>query len=159
VGELCAGVPTADRERPFFLRPEGIEGVRRLVGERRNAKFAHEELRGVEIAVRAGPGITRHKITRVLRCHSVWRDALGMALDGSFENPLTVGVPEISFEDSPTGPVLRIEGHDQAQGEEILRRAETLLDSVSDGTGRNQAAGSMPSGITSDAAGSVVAAE
>ncbi len=131
VGELCAGVPTGDRERPFFFRRTGIDGVREVVGGRRNAKFGREELRGVEIAVRSAPGVTRHQVTRVLRCHAAWRDALGLDVAGTFEDPLTVGVPEISFDETQTGVIIRIEGHNQAQGEEILRRAQSLLDTSS----------------------------
>jgi hypothetical protein len=127
VGELCAGVPTGERERPFFFRRTGIEGVREAVGEQANAKFAREELRGVEITVRRAPGVTRHKVARILRCHAAWRDALGLDLAGPFEDPLTVGVPEVSFEETREGVILRIEGHDQAEGEEILRRAKGLL--------------------------------
>ena len=131
VGELCAGVPTGYRDRPFFFRPSGIEDIRELRGEQRNAKFGREELRGVEITVRNGPGITRYKVTRELRCHVAWRDALGLDLAGSFEDPLTVGVPDVTFEDTKAGLIIRIHGHDRAEGEEILRRAHSLLDTTS----------------------------
>jgi hypothetical protein len=124
-------VPTGYRERPFFFRPAGIEDIRELRGEQHNAKFGREELRGVEITVRNGPGITRYKVTRELRCHAAWRDAVGLEVAGTFENPLTVGVPTISFEDTAAGLIIRIEGHDEAEGEEILRRAQGLLDTTS----------------------------
>ena len=131
VGELCAGVPTGERERPFFFRPSGVEGVREVSGSPRNVKFGREELRGIEITVRSAPGVTRHKVTRALRCYAAWRDALGLDLAGSFEDPLTVGVPEVSLSETQAGIVIRIEGHAQAEGEEILRRARVLLETRS----------------------------
>ncbi len=140
VGELCAGIPAADRERPFFFRSAGVEGVRQIVGEQANAKFAREELRGVEIIVRGGPDVTRYKVTRVMRCHAAWSEALGADVAGSFEDPLSVGLPKVSFEDGQTGTVIRIEGHDRAQGEEILRRAEAMLDRGGEKTGSLAAA-------------------
>jgi hypothetical protein len=116
-----------DRERPFFFRRDGVETIRAVLGEQANAKFAREELRGVEIAVRGGAGVTRHQVMRVLRCHTAWSEALGFETAG-FEDPLSVGVPQVSLVDSPDGVMVRIEGHDWAQGEEILRRASALLE-------------------------------
>jgi hypothetical protein len=126
VAELCAGVPEAERERPYFLQPRGIETVRELTGEQRVSKFAGSELRGAEIALRARPEATRHHLGRFLRCHIAWHDA--MALVDGFEDPLRVGLPEISFYEAERGFVIRIVGHDREQGAEILRRAEALLE-------------------------------
>jgi hypothetical protein len=127
VADLCAGVPEAQRERPYFLRPSGIETVRELTGEQRMAKFAKSELRGAEIAVRAAPEETRQRVARVLRCHLAWQDTMLFSVNEGFEDPLRVGQPDISFDQTDRGLVIRIAGHDQAQGEEILRRAEALL--------------------------------
>jgi hypothetical protein len=126
VAELCAGVPEAERERPYFLQPRGIEAVRELTGEQHVSKFAGSELRGAEIAVRPTPGGTRHRLGRFLRCHIAWHDA--MVLTDGFEDPLRVGRPEISFYEAQPGLVIRIVGHDREQGAEILRRAEALLE-------------------------------
>jgi hypothetical protein len=126
VAELCAGVPEAERERPYFLQPGGIETVRELTGEQRVSKFAGSELRGAEIALRATPGGTRHRLGRFLRCHIAWHDA--MVLTDGFEDPLRVGQPQISFYEAERGLVIRIVGHDREQGAEILRRAEALLE-------------------------------
>jgi hypothetical protein len=125
VAELCAGVPEAERERPYFLQPGGITTVRELTGDQRVSKFAGSELRGAEIALRATPGGTRHRLGRFLRCHIAWHDA--MVLSGDFEDPLGVGQPDISFYEAERGLVIRIVGHDREQGVEILRRAEALL--------------------------------
>jgi hypothetical protein len=126
VAELCAGVPEGERARPYFLQPGGIENVRELTGEQRVSKFAGSELRGAEIALRATPGGTRHRLGRYLRCHIAWHDA--MVLTDGFEDPLRVGQPEISFYEAERGLVIRIVGHDREQGAEILRRAEALLE-------------------------------
>jgi hypothetical protein len=125
VAEMCAGVPESERERPYFLQPGGIESVRELTGDQRVSKFADSELRGAEIALRATPGGTRHRLSRFLRCHIAWHDAL--MITTGFEDPLRVGQPDISFYEAERGLVIRIVGHDRVQGEEILRRAEALL--------------------------------
>jgi hypothetical protein len=127
VAELCAGVPPAQVERPYFLAESGIAAVRELTGEQHLVKFGGAELRGAEIALRAGPDGARHRVARLLRCHLAWHDAVGFAEREPFDDPLTAGTPELSLEDTGTGLVLRIAGHDRAQGEEILRRARTLL--------------------------------
>jgi hypothetical protein len=44
----------------------------------------------------------------------------------SFDDPLVVGTPEVSLAQTSDRIVLRIAGRDDAQGEEILRRAERL---------------------------------
>jgi hypothetical protein len=127
VAELCAGVPQAEWERPYFLQQDGIEAVRELAGEQRSSKFGKLELRGAEIAVRPSAEGTRHRISRLLRCHLAWHDAVGFSDTESFEDPLSVGLPEVSIDETQAGFVMRIAGHDQAEGEEILRRAEALI--------------------------------
>jgi hypothetical protein len=130
VAGLCAGVPDAERERPFFLQRSGIQSVRELTGPQRFTKFAKSEVRGAEIAVRPTAQETRHRVARVLRCHVAWQDALMFSMSERFEDPLRVGTPDISFDETERGLVIRIAGHDRAQGEEILRRAEALLEPV-----------------------------
>jgi hypothetical protein len=127
VAELCAGVPETERARPYFLQGRGIAGVHELTRGQRHVKFAKSELRGVEIALRADPEETRHRADRLLRCHLVWREAVSLAADTLFDDPLTVGTPDVSLDETEGGIVLRIEGRDRAEGEEILRRAEALL--------------------------------
>jgi hypothetical protein len=127
VADLCAGVPEPQRERPYFLRASGIETVRELTGEQRFAKFAKSEIRGAEIAVRPAPQETRQRVARMLRCHMAWQDTMLFSTNDGFEDPLRVGQPNISFDQTERGLVIRIAGHDKEQGEEILRRAEALL--------------------------------
>jgi hypothetical protein len=127
VAELCAGVAPAERERPFFLQQESIESVHELTGEMPSAKFGRVELRGAEIALRRDQVGTRHHTGRVLRCHLAWHDALGLVEASDFEDPLAVGSPDISIDETQSGLVMRIAGHDRAEGEEILRRAEALV--------------------------------
>ncbi len=129
VAELCAGLPEAERERPSYLRPGGIAGVRPLMGEFHYIKFSEPELRGAEIAVAGGPGTTKQWIARVTRCHMAWADVSGGAAHEPYEDPLTAGQPEVSFAETETGFVVRIAGHTRAQGEEILRRAQLLAES------------------------------
>ena len=127
VADLCAGISPTERERPFFLQQGSIESVRELTGESPAAKFGKVELRGAEIAFRRNDVSTRHHTGRVLRCHLAWHDVLGLVDSSDFEDPLAVGSPDISIDETEAGLVLRIAGHDRAEGEEILRRAEALV--------------------------------
>jgi hypothetical protein len=128
VADLCAGISPSERERPFFLQQGSIESVRELTGETRSAKFGKVELRGAEIAFRHDAAVgTRNHTGRVLRCHLAWHDALGLVDSSDFEDPLAVGSPEISLDETEAGLVMRIAGRDRAEGEEILRRAEALV--------------------------------
>jgi hypothetical protein len=123
-GDLCAGLSEVEQERPSFLRPEGIESIRPVTAERPDVKFAVPELRGAEIVLRPGTAVTKHWVVRVLRCHLA--DPVALALSGRFEDPLVVGAPAVSLDDTSDRVVLRIAGRDGAEGEEILRRAEQL---------------------------------
>jgi hypothetical protein len=127
VADLCAGVAPAERERPFFFQQASIESVHELTAEMRSAKFGKVELRGAEIALRPSPAGTRHHTARVLRCHLAWHDAVALVDSTAFEDPLAVGSPDISIDETEAGLVMRIAGHDRAEGEEILRRAEALV--------------------------------
>jgi hypothetical protein len=122
--DLCAGLPAPEQERPSFLRENGIESVRPVRAERAAIKFAPSELRGAEIVLRPDPSLTKHWVTRVLRCHLA--DPVALAVRSRFDDPLVVGAPEVSLDQTSDRIVLRIAGRDTAQGEEILRRAELL---------------------------------
>ena len=122
--ELCAGLPQPEMERPYFLRQGGIEEVRPFRGGHSTLKPANDDLRGADIFVRPSPELTRTTLARMLRCHLA--DPVSLAFRESFEDPLLVGTPRVSLEQSPEGFVIRIAGHDGAEGQEILRRAERL---------------------------------
>src|SRR5271166_4449200 len=83
-GDLCAGLSEVEQERPSFLRPDGIEAVHPVTGERTDVKFAVPELRGAEIVLRPGITVTKHWVARVLRCHLA--DPVAVALSGNFED-------------------------------------------------------------------------
>src|SRR5579863_8653311 len=110
--DLCAGLPEVEQARPSFLRAEGIESVRPVREDRSDAKFAAPELRGAEIVLRPGMSVTKHWVTRVLRCHLA--DPVALALTERFEDPLVVGAPVVSLEDANDRVVLRISGRDGA---------------------------------------------
>lgn len=123
--DQCAGLPAVEQERPSFLRAQGIEAVRPVVAERPATKFTDPELLGAEIVLRPDTTVTKFWVARVLRCHLA--DPVAVALSGGFEDPLIVGTPAVSLDESSSGRVvLRIAGRSGAEGEEILRRAEQL---------------------------------
>jgi hypothetical protein len=128
MADMCRGIPEMERQRPTFLQSSGIESVRPFMGEQHYIKFTLPQLRGADIFVRAGPGITKQWVARVLRCHVAWHDAVGLSNQDGFEDPSTVNRPDLSFIEAETGFVVRITGHDKAEGEEILRRARRLTE-------------------------------
>ena len=89
--DLCAGLPDVVQERPPFLRAEGIETVRPVTAERSTARFAAEELRGAEIVLRPSTTVTKHWVTRVLRCHLA--DPVALSAFRHLEDGLVVGAP------------------------------------------------------------------
>jgi hypothetical protein len=121
---LCAGFSSLDQVRPAFLRQSQIEAVRPLHEAPSSARLPDREVRGAEIHVRPSPALTRSSVARALRCHLA--DPVALALREPFEDPLLVGTPRVSLESSQDGLVIRITGHDGAEGQEILRRAEGL---------------------------------
>jgi hypothetical protein len=117
-------LPELEQERPSFLREDAIEAVRPIKAEGSILKSS-DELRGAEIVLRPQPTVTKHWVTRVLRCHLA--DPVGLAMREEFEDPLVVGRPSrVSLEETGDRIVLRIAGRDGPEGEEILRRAEQL---------------------------------
>jgi hypothetical protein len=124
----CMGIPREERERPVFLQGAALEGVRPVTGERRFIKTTVQELRGADIIVQAQLGMTKQWLARIVRCHLARHDVLGSGLRESFEDPLLAGVPEVSFDETETGFVVRIRGHDKVEGEEILRRAMRIAE-------------------------------
>jgi hypothetical protein len=122
--DLCAGLSSSERERPSFLRQQGIDVVRPLEGGHLAAGSLRDEVRGAEIHIRPSPDLTRNAVARSLRCHLA--DPIALALREPFEDPLLVGTPHVSLESSAEGVVIRIAGHDGVEGQEILRRAEGL---------------------------------
>jgi hypothetical protein len=125
--EMCVGVPEPERSRPEFLQSGEIEAVRPFMGERHYIKFSEPELRGAELFVRSSPGMTKEWIARVVRCHVAWLESRGLTAMHGFEDPLVVGDPAVSFSGTETGFVVRIAGRNKAEGEEILRRAQRLV--------------------------------
>jgi hypothetical protein len=121
--DLCAGLSGIEQQRPYFLRQDGIEAVRPVHGGT-GFRFASTELRGAEIVLRPAPDVTKHWVARVLRCHLA--DPVALAMRDSLDDPLVVGAPEVSLDQTSDRIVLRIVGRDEALGEEILRRAEQL---------------------------------
>ena len=123
--DLCAGLPEVEQERPAFLRADGIEAVRPVTSERAGVKFAEPELRGADIVLRPSTTVTKFMVMRALRCHMA--DPVALALTEGFGDPLVVGEPAVSLEQTGDHVVVRIvAGHAGALGEEILRRAEQL---------------------------------
>jgi len=129
----CEGVSDFEREHPRALRASQIEAVRPFVGERRYVKFSPPELRGADIFIRAWPGATRPWVARVVSCHMAYLASVEPSRRGWDEDPLLVGLPEVTVIETEAGFRLRIEGHASTDGEEILRRAERMAVGPSSG--------------------------
>ena len=122
--DLCAGLPADERERPYFLRRDGIESVKRIGAEAPAPQREPAEPPGAEIVLRPSATVTKHWVARVLRCHLA--DPIALALRESFDDLLVVGSPDISLAEATERIVVRIVGRDVALGDEIVRRAEEL---------------------------------
>jgi hypothetical protein len=127
VANLCAGVPDAERDHPSMLQPPELESVRRSMGERHFIKYSVPELRGAELLVRPSPGVSRQWIARVIRCHVAYRDLPGTRVPETAADPLLVDNAEVSFGETETSFVIRIQGSTMSEGEEILARAQRLV--------------------------------
>jgi hypothetical protein len=127
VANLCAGVPDAERDHPSMLQPPELEGVRKSMGERHMIKYSVTELRGAELLVRPSPGISRQWIARVIQCHVAYRDLPGARVPETLSDPLLVDEATVSFGETDTSFVIRIQGETMAEGEEILARAQRLV--------------------------------
>lgn len=125
--EACADVPSAERAWPSYYQAGEIDEVRPFMGEYHYIKFSEPELRGAEIVLRARAGVTKQWVARVVGCHLAYAGPFGADAAHHPDDPLLVGSPTVSFEETPTAFVIRIAGHNRTEGEEILRRARQLI--------------------------------
>jgi hypothetical protein len=127
VASACAGVPDVERDHPSMLQRPELEGVRESMGEQRYIKFSRQELRGAELLVRPTPGVSRQWIARVIRCHVAYSDLPGAAAPRIMPDPLLVDEANVTFDETETAFVIRIQGTNKTEGEEILARAQRLV--------------------------------
>jgi hypothetical protein len=127
VASACAGVPDVERDHPSMLQPPELEGVRESMGEQRYIKFTRQELRGAELLVRPTPGVSRQWIARVIQCHVAYQDLPGAGVPEASADPFRVDEANITFGETDTSFVIRIQGANKAEGEEILARAQRLV--------------------------------
>jgi hypothetical protein len=127
VASACAGVPDVERDHPSMLQPPELEGVRQSLGEQRYIKFTRQELRGAELLVRPTPGVSRQWIARVIRCHVAYHELPGTNAPQALDEPLFVDDAQVTFDETDTSFVIRIQGSNRAEGEEILARAQRLV--------------------------------
>jgi hypothetical protein len=126
--QACVDVPALERDQPSFLQPNQVEGVWPFLGERRLIKTWVKEVRGATVVVRATQGMTRQWVARVLRCHIAWRRVVDGGPGRRLDDPFDIAQADLSFDETETGFLIRIVGHDKAEGEEILRRAQRLAE-------------------------------
>jgi hypothetical protein len=124
----CADIPEGERQRPTYYNATAIDAVVPFMGVHQFIKFTEPELRGADIVVHATAGLTKQWIARVLGCHLGYCSQAGADPGACAEDPLRVGSPTVSFDDTTTAFVIRIAGRNSDEGEEILRRARLLVD-------------------------------
>jgi hypothetical protein len=124
----CADISLAERQRPTYYQANAIDAVVPFMGVHQVIKFTEPELRGADIVVRATAGLTKQWITRVVGCHLAYCSQPDAEAGACADDPLRVGSPTLSFDETPTAFVIRIAGRDSEEGEEILRRARLLVD-------------------------------
>jgi hypothetical protein len=126
--QACLDVPALERDQASFLQPNQIESVGPFLGERRLIKTWVKEVRGAAVVVRATQGMTKQWVARVLRCHIAWRRVVDGGPRRRLDDPFDIAQADLSFDETETGFLIRIVGHDKAEGEEILRRTQRLAE-------------------------------
>jgi len=121
----CAGVPDAQARASLIDLRHDVESVE-PVRETALVKASFTRSGGVDIRVRAGPGMTAQWLARLVECH-VALEAAG-AVCGTAECPLGLARVATSVSSEPTGFVIAIRSDDIAVAREITRRSRLLFD-------------------------------
>jgi len=123
----CAGIPAKERELGIMAYRDSIGGVRPLKEKTHVGKWEYTHDRGVEIAVRAQPGMSAPWLERVATCHIALVTAGRAEANASAADPLLVAGATVRVDEADTGFVVSVRVPDDASDSEILRRTQALL--------------------------------
>jgi hypothetical protein len=123
----CAGIPAKERELGILAYRDSIGGVRPLKEKTRVGKWETTHDRGVEIAVRAQPGMSAPWLERVATCHIALATAGRGGASTDATDPLLVAGATVRVEEADTGFIVSVRVPDDASVSEISRRTQALL--------------------------------
>src|SRR5664279_5366492 len=125
--QQCAGIPAKERELGILAYRDAIAGSRPLKEKTHVGKYETSHDRGVEIAVRAQPGMSAPWLERVATCHIALATAGRAAADLNATDPLLVAGATVRVEGAETGFIVSVRVPDEASVSEISRRTQGLL--------------------------------
>jgi hypothetical protein len=123
----CAGIPAKERELGIMAYRDSIGGVRPLKEKTRVGKWEYSHDRGVEIAVRAQPGMSAPWLERVATCHIALATAGRSEATSNGTDPLLVPGATVRVDEADTGFIVSVRVPDDASDSEISRRTQALL--------------------------------
>jgi hypothetical protein len=122
--DACNGI-SADRARGTLIDLRGDVEATEERSERTSAKPWGERVVGVDVRLRATPGVTPQWLGRLLRCHAA-TEASGTPCSNE-ACPLALGGVMTTVTTTPTGFVIAIRSDVPAIAHEAARRAGRLF--------------------------------
>ncbi|HZU84562.1 MAG TPA: hypothetical protein VE987_16650 [Polyangiaceae bacterium] len=120
----CAGVPESDREGGPFAHRDWITGVG-VVRERLFPK-APEQVTGVNVYLRAAPGVTQQWVGRVIECHRAHGAVVGEQVAAS-GCPLSLDGAQVGLSSTFSGFRVSITSKDITVAREVIDRCQGLV--------------------------------
>jgi hypothetical protein len=126
VEDVCSGVPAKQQELGLLAYRESLgpaTPVRQLVPVSKGVNVSEE--RGVQIPVRAQPGLTAAWVGRVATCHAGLASA-GKLGAGSPDDPLLVPGVKIAVAETATGYLVTVEAPSSSAASDLMRRSYAM---------------------------------
>ncbi len=121
VASACAGLSEDEVAQPLF--GGRLDVVRSRALRTSGAKAVEPRKLGVELFVRAEPGLTARYLERLATCHVARYEA---SLASSHVDPLAVSGVEVRVRESGTGFVVQIASERRSTANAVLERATAL---------------------------------
>lgn len=127
VSHLCAGIPTKERELGLLSYRDAISGIAALRSPAKPGKtLMVGEYVGVQIGLRAQPGLTAPWLERVASCHAALAASSQLKSPDATNDPLLVPGVEVSVQEAHAGFVISIRGTDPSTMDDLTRRAMAM---------------------------------
>jgi hypothetical protein len=125
--QACLGVPAKERELGLLAYRDALGGAEKLQETEQVGKVKIARDRGVDIAVRAQPGMTAPWLERVASCH-IAAVASGQApTTPAGVDPLLVTGATVRVQETGTGYVVSVRVPDDRSASEVSKRTQALL--------------------------------
>lgn len=128
----CLGIPAKARDLGILAYRDAIGGVETLKETEQVGKVKFSRNRGVDIAVRAQPGMTAPWLERVASCHIAAAASGRGASSSSGMDPLLVPGATIRVQEASSGYIVSVRVPDDVSASEVSHRTQALLTGSSD---------------------------